>query len=386
MDMPKAFDEFSEARREGFLEIKKLKDQGAKVAGVYCAFTPHEIISAAGVVPVSLCGMSEDPIPEAEKVLPRNLCPLIKSSFGHAISDTCPYFYFSDMVIGETTCDGKKKMYEEIGKIKPMHMMYLPNSQFASTSFAAMRHEVVLLKEAIESFFGTEITEEHLKKEIHEYNEVRKALKAFYELGKMTPPPVTGTEIQKVLDGVDFSFDHEGFIRRITEVRESALRAYEAGERKVADDAPRIMITGCPIGGVTEKVLHAIEATGAVVVAFENCGAIRTTDELVDETINPIDALTRKYLNTGCACMSPNLNRMKLIDRLIDEYSIDGVVEVVLQACHTFNTETAKVNAVVRGKGKPHIVIETDYSKSDVGQLRTRLEAFVELLASVKSN
>lgn len=380
-NLPSNYESFNEARKKGFIEIKKLKDQGKKVVGVYCAFTPQEIISAAGIIPVSLCGMSEEPIAAAEQFLPRNLCPLIKSSYGHAITDTCPYFYFADYVVGETTCDGKKKMYEEIAKMKPMHMMYLPNSQFGKDSFAQMKHEVLELKKTLESHFGVDITEEAIREQIKIYNRERVALRNFYELGKLIPPPVTGRDIQKVFDGSEFCFDSDGVIEMLNQLTVQAKADFENGNCPVKDTAPRVMITGCPIGGVTEKVLAAIEAAGAVVVAFENCGAIRT-NHLVDETMDPIDALTEKYLSTGCACMSPNTNRLKLIEEIMNDYAIDGVVDVVLQACHTFNLETTHVSRLVKDKmGKAYMTLETDYSKSDAGQLKTRLEAFVELIS-----
>lgn len=381
IELPQKFEAFSDARKNGFIDIKKIKDEGKKVVGVYCAFTPQEIISAAGMIPVSLCGVSEDTIKDAEKHLPRNLCPLIKSSYGHAITDTCPYFYFADFIIGETTCDGKKKMYELIGKIKPFHMINLPKTQFGETSLDSMKREVVRLKEKLEQTFKLTISEESIKAQIVLYNRERQALKDFYELGKLIPPPLTGREIQKVLDGSDFIFDTEGYIETLKQMTVEALATFERGEHKIKKSAPRIMITGCPIGGVTEKVLGAIEDAGAVVVAFENCGAIRTTDLLVEETGDPIEALAYKYLNTGCSCMTPNPNRMKLIERIVNDYQIDGVVDVVLQACHTFNVETATVSQLVKQQlGKPYISIETDYSKSDMGQIQTRLEAFIELL------
>lgn len=96
---------------------------------MYCLYSPKEIIMAAGAIPVPLCGTRQDPIPTAEKVLPRNLCPLIKSSYGFAATDTCPYFHFSDILIAETTCDGKKKMYELLGQLKPLHLLQLPQKR-----------------------------------------------------------------------------------------------------------------------------------------------------------------------------------------------------------------------------------------------------------------
>ena len=93
------------------------------------------------------------------------------------------------------------------------------------------------------------------------------------------------------------------------------------------------------------------------------------------------EALARRYLNIGCSCMTPNPNRIKLMGRLIDEYQVDAVVDVILQACHTYNVESYKIRRfVTEEKGIPYLSLETDYSTSDVGQLNTRMAAFVEML------
>ena len=124
--LPAKFQEFGEARKAGFLRVKQLKEQGGRVAGTFCTFTPLEILDAAGFTAVSLCGMSQETIGAAEAHLPANLCPLIKSSYGFAVSDKCPYTYFSDLIVGETTCGGKKKMYELLGRLKPVYVLHLP--------------------------------------------------------------------------------------------------------------------------------------------------------------------------------------------------------------------------------------------------------------------
>jgi benzoyl-CoA reductase/2-hydroxyglutaryl-CoA dehydratase subunit BcrC/BadD/HgdB len=108
-ELPEVFEQFSDARQKGFLTVMELKEQGIPLVGTYCTFMPQEIAMAAGAVVVSLCSTNDETIEEAEKDLPRNLCPLIKSSYGFGKTDKCPYFYFSDLVVGETTCDGKKK-------------------------------------------------------------------------------------------------------------------------------------------------------------------------------------------------------------------------------------------------------------------------------------
>lgn len=265
---------------------------------------------AADAVPIALCGTSEESIPEAEKHLPRNLCPLIKSSYGFAITDTCPYFYFSDLLVGETTCDGKKKMYEYLGEIKPMHVMQLPQTNKGEYSFNLWREEILILKERLEKEFNVEITEKKLKEAIKSKNEERQVLKEFYELGKLCPPPMTGTEMFQVLYGTGFKLDKEEQKQYIKDMIEEVKRNIESNQQKISKDTPRILITGCPIGGASEKIIQLIEENGGVVVCYENCSGAKPNDRLVDETIDPIDALTDKYLNIPCSVMSPNDERI----------------------------------------------------------------------------
>ncbi|KNF08381.1 benzoyl-CoA reductase/2-hydroxyglutaryl-CoA dehydratase subunit, BcrC/BadD/HgdB [Gottschalkia purinilytica] len=381
ISLPKAFNEFDEARQKGFIDVKELKEKGKNIVGTYCVFTPWEIILAADAIPISLCAMSDEPIPEAEKHLPRNLCPLIKSSYGFAITDTCPYFYFSDLIVGETTCDGKKKMYEYMNDIKPVHVMQLPQTTIGDDSYNLWRNEMVVLKERIEKEFNVEITDENLKQAIKARNEERRMLKKFYELGTLCPPPITGLEILKVLYGATFKTDKNEQNQTIDNMIKSVMEEYNNGVRKVSEDAPRILITGCPTGGATEKVIQIIEENGGAVVCFENCTGVKGNDTLVNEDIDPIDALTDKYLNVACSCISPNDNRIELLDRLVDEYKVDGVVDIVLQACHTYNVETYRIKKFLNeNKNIPYMSIETDYSKSDIGQLQTRISAFIEML------
>ena len=99
--------EYFAASIEAELElVAKVKRRGRKIAGIYCEYTPREILLAAGALPVCLCGTSNDTIPEAEKTLPANLCPLIKSSFGYFVLASCPFMEMADLIVAETTCDG----------------------------------------------------------------------------------------------------------------------------------------------------------------------------------------------------------------------------------------------------------------------------------------
>ena len=214
LHLPTDFETYSEARRAGFLRMKELKEEGARVVGIFCTFVPTELIYAAGALPVGLCAYSEEPIAAAEADLPRNLCPLIKASYGFARSDTCPYFYFSDFVVGETTCDGKKKMFELLGRYKETYVMQLPHRR-DDAALAFWREQILAFQRKLEDFYGISISEAEIRAAIRRKNRERRALKAFLELGKLNPAPMSGYEMGTRLDAGSFSFDLEGRCREI---------------------------------------------------------------------------------------------------------------------------------------------------------------------------
>ena len=180
-------------------------------------------------------------LPEAEQDLPRNLCPLVKSSYGFAKTDKCPYFYFSDLIVGETTCDGKKKMYEMLGDFKPVYVMELPNSQ-SPDALELWKKEVIKFKEKLESHFGVTITDEQVRQAARIKNAERAALREFYELMKLKPAPMLGQDLYKVLYGATFKFDKEAIPGEVHALVERIKAEYEAG----GEDSPRVKLAGRP--------------------------------------------------------------------------------------------------------------------------------------------
>lgn len=379
--LPKNFETYNEIRQKGFLRMKDLKDQGGKVVGIFCSFVPVELIYAAGAIPIGLCAFTEEPIPAAEANLPRNLCPLIKASYGFALTDTCPYFYFSDLIVGETTCDGKRKMFELMNEIKETYVMQLPHTR-DENALAAWRAEVIRFKEKLEAFYGITITEEAIRAAIRRKNRERDVMLRYLELGKRNPSPMSGYEMGTRVDAGSFSFDLDERCDEIEQRIQEVTAQWEADHCGRSGGRPRLLITGCPNAGVREKIIKAVEEMGADVVAFDSCNGTREKVEKVDETLEDVyEALARKYLNINCSVMSPNDSRRDYIGQMIDEYQVDGVIEIILQACHTYNVEAYSIKKYVTGvKGIPYLNIETDYSQSDKGQINTRLAAFLETI------
>ena len=378
--LPENFETFPEARKAGFMKMKEHKDRGGKIVGIYCSFVPTELIMAAGAVAVSLCATSEEPISAAEEYLPSNLCPLIKASYGFGLTDTCPYFYFSDFIVGETTCDGKKKMFELLNDIKETYVMQLPSSR-DEIALNMWEQEMYKFWRKLEDFYGITITEEDVKKAILKKNAERDLILEYLELSKLNPSPISGYELGTKLDALSFIPDMDERCRQIRQRIDEVKADWEQNYKGKVSRKPRILITGCPNGGVRDKTIKILEELGADVVAFDTCNSNREKIEKVDTSLPVTKALAKKYLNINCSVMSPNENRLKFITDMIDDYEVDGVLEIILQACHTFSIESYNVKKAVVTKGIPYLKVETDYSKADAGQINTRLEAFLETIA-----
>jgi benzoyl-CoA reductase/2-hydroxyglutaryl-CoA dehydratase subunit BcrC/BadD/HgdB len=365
---------------ENILDIEKAKAEGRSAIGFYCLYSPTEIAVAADAISLPLCGTRNDPIAAAEETLPRNLCPLIKSSYGFAVTDTCPFFRFSDIIIGDTTCDGKKKMFELLSRRKPTHVLQLPQNQDPETALPLWRKELERFKTIVENQVGFEITNDRLKDAIRLMNRHRRARNTIMDLGRQVPMPLKGSQILEILSKVGFLADKAKGIAMMEEVAAEAEKGAFLPEITSNERRRRILLTGVPVGLGSDKVVNIVEQCGADVVAFENCSGYKQSF-MVDEHKDPMEALAEQYLDTPCSVMSPNNGRLELLKDMIRGFSVEGVIDLTWQACHTYNIEAFLVEEYI-GKtfDLPTLHLETDYSQSDTEQLRVRIEAFLEML------
>ena len=360
--------------------IKSVRDQGKKFVGFYCVFAPQELIVAADAVPVTLCATKEEPIADGEKYLPRNFCPLIKSSYGFAITEKCAFFNNSEFIIGETTCDGKKKMFELMATFKPTVVLEVPQSAKGETQKKYWRSEVARCKEEIEKRLGVTITEEKMKAAIKELNEQRALMRELASLNTAIPAPLSGMDMLKVMWARNFTFDRAAFNQQVKDLIAELKTMKAKGEGALPKTAKRIIVTGVPTGVGAEKVLKIIEESGAAVVYIENCSGMKQYLHDVATTGSPLDAIADKYLETPCSCMSPNTGRLELLAKLAKEYHADGIIDVTWVGCHTYNVESRMLKDYLAKHGNVQLLqIETDYSQGDAGQIKTRVEAFLEM-------
>lgn len=384
VSLPEHFEDFAEARREGFLKVKELKDQGKNICGAFCQYTPAEIIRAAGLYQVGLCGRSAAPLKTAETRLPANLCPLIKASYGHALEESCPYAFFSDIVVGETTCDGKKKMYELLSELKPMQVIHLPNVPDYERSLDMWISEIRTFKEGLEEKFDIAITDDMLNESIEWCNKERIQAARIYELGKYDPPAISGVRMNDIMDGEQYIFDKEEKYNKINDILDQCEKNWHEGVYPYEPDPyrPRLIVSGGGYGGSKYKTVNVIEELGGAIVCYEGCSGISSRRRLVNEdrSRDPLVRIAEKYLEVPCAVVSPNTRRMKQVADTIDEWKADGYVSITLHSCNPFAIETENIRRVCESKGIPLLHIETDFYPNDEGQIRTRIEAFLEMI------
>jgi benzoyl-CoA reductase/2-hydroxyglutaryl-CoA dehydratase subunit BcrC/BadD/HgdB len=361
--------------------VKSRKAQNHPVAGIYCGYAPIELLHAMNVVPAVLCAFSQAPIATAETVLPANLCPLIKSSFGFIQEGTCPFYALSDVVVAETTCDGKKKMFELIADVKPTHVMDLPQLADEPEALANWKIMIRKLQGFLEGQFDRQATDERIEAAIVWNNRKNRLMRKVFEYAARTPPAICWQEVYE-LAFLAIPATGQEMVPILEAVLEKLEQRVAAGIVFGRPDAPRVMVSGCPVGGDATKIFRIIEEAGAVVVALDACSGMKAfMGEIEENTNDPVTAIARRYLEIPCACMTPNQRRLDGISEMIETFRPQVVVDFILQACHAYNVESHKVGEhVAAAHGLPFLKVESDYADSDVGRIRTRVEAMLEMV------
>lgn len=368
------------------LRIKELLDEkaaGRKIVGSYCVFVPEEIVLAANATLVGLCSGADFATEEVEKLLPRNTCALIKSSFGFKLGKVCPFLECADMIVGENTCDGKKKSYEILNDmVSQLYVMDLPQVK-SPEGRNVLKSEFHRFKVAMENLTGVTIDKDRLKQGIDIVNNKRKAIHRLSSLRKSNPVPISGLDAL-IANQVYFYDNPARFTESVNKLCDELEKRAKNKTTPFPESTPRILISGCPMAVPNWKLPWIIETSGAVIVGEESCVGERGTRNLVDSSGNTLDelmeAIVDRYFDIDCAVFTPNSDRLDHIMEMADSYKADGVIQYGLQFCQPYTIESGRVEKKLQAQKIPTLRIETDYSQADVGQLKTRVEAFIEML------
>ena len=372
----------SEVHGLRIVELLKAKTEGKHIIGTFCIYVPEELILALDGVAIGLCAGADVGAEEAEKYIPRNTCALIKGFMGFKLAGLCPYVESADLIVGETTCDGKKKAYEMFNEITgKVYVMELPNKK-GDDGRTLWRHEVKRLADKLSEVTGKQLTVERLREAAKVVNEKRKALQRLSGLRSHDPAPISGLDAL-LINQISFYDDPVRFTAKLNELCDELGERVKSGVGVVAKGAPRVLISGSPMAIPNWKLHFVVESGGGVVVGEESCVGERNFKTLLPDFSSVEEAVEKmadRSMTVNCACFTPNDERMTDIETMSGALQARGVIHYALQFCTPYLYEAYKAKGAVEAMGLPFLKIETDYSMEDMGQLKTRVEAFLEIL------
>ncbi len=354
---------------------------GRPIVGIMCEYTPRELILAAGGLPVCLCGGDAAMIPPAEADLPANLCPLIKSTYGYHQTRANPFLEWASLLVAETTCDGKKKMYELLAQERPMHVLELPQKSDDPDAFAHWRCEIRKLKVELEGRFEVEITPERLRAAIATMNRERALRRQLAGFMQAEAPSLTGRQLLELKSIIS------GMPDLLSELASAVAKLAASPPLPDAVRRVRVLLTGVPVVHGAERVVNLIEDCGGLIVAMENCTGLKPImDDIPEDAPDLLQAIAEHYWHLPCSVMTPNAGRRDLLRRLVREYRPDCIVELVWQACLTYDVEAIRIRHLAEEElAIPYLRISTDYAPSDSARIAVRLEALYETVRGKES-
>ncbi len=372
-------------------EIRTAKEQGKKVIGYMCLHAPIELILAADAIPVRVNSGWYDASKLGDRIVPVEVCPMVRSTIGAKMIALSPYLELSDALISVLTCDGMTKLGEILSDYKPVWAMTVPRVKDSTQSIRLWNEEIKAVKAQIEALTGNKIKGKQLKSAIERTQKATKAFRRLQELRK-GPPVIMGRDAMLV--NQTYMWDD---IDRWTEKTEALCDELEkrVSQKKWAcpPDTPRVMVTGTPmIWPDNWKVPTLVEEANpqGILVADELCSSERILYDPVgvDEwSMNDmLNAIGERYLMAStCPCFTSedgNEDRINWLLTKINDWNIQGVIYYVVRGCMLYAMEYTRVKKVLDGKNIPVYYLDTEYTREDVGQMKTRVEAFLEMLSA----
>ncbi|MBN1389429.1 MAG: 2-hydroxyacyl-CoA dehydratase [Candidatus Thermoplasmatota archaeon] len=379
------FDEVLKYGGMRFEELREFHKKGGKIVGTLCVMVPLELVNAAGARSVRMCSGYYEPVHPANELLgDAGLCPMVKSTLGRKMVSSDPLIDLIDLVAGPATCDGKMKLAEILEDWVPVVMMNIPRVKVGETSSDLWVKEIVHLKDRLEELTGHPVRKKALKEELSQWNEANQYWSEIQKLRRSERPPISGRDAMLVVQASQFD-DIRRWNRKVKELIEELQRMRTKGIFAGEEGAARILLAGSPMIYPNFKIPSIIEGSGGTIVTDELCSGYRLMSDPV-----LVDGLSKKeiyqaiaeryFFPCSCPCFSPNDERVRRLKEVIKAFGIEGVVFHTLRGCHLNNLEATKIELALREISVPMVRIESEYDEGDIEQVRTRIEAFVEMI------
>lgn len=359
-------------------EILEHKKQGKKVFGWLCTYVPEEIIHAAGALPVRITGYNKEmELEDGNAYLYINNCSFSRSCLQLGLRGE---YDFLDGVVGGSTCDGARRLFDlwRYYLKPPFHQVLTVPRKSHQRAHDLYYSQVADFKKNLEDFLGVKITEEALVESTKVLNESRALLKELYDLRKPDKPLITGEETMEVLNA-SFRMSKELFNEYLRPLI-ADLKASGTGHKCRA----RIMLIGSVL--TNTEFLKSIEELETIVVTDELCTSTRYwSDPVILDGKSPLRAISERYLNNfPCARMYPSDDRFNRIVQLARDFRVDGIISQIIRYCVPYAHDVPLLSDRLKAEGLPMLLLDVEYGTSGSGQIRTRVQAFLEMLEARK--
>ena len=356
-------------------ELKKWMEQGGKVMGYFCSYGPEEIITAAGMVPFRARATGSTGTELADAYLASIICSFTRHCFNMGLRGD---YDFIEGAVWINTCDHARRIYDNWKRKVDtpfVRIMSLPKKT-TEVQVEWWREELAIFKEALEKHLGITITDDKLQEAIKLHNETRRLLRQLYELRKKDTPPITGAEALAVVVA-STAMPRERFNEMLKELLEDLKEA-----EGIKDYRARLMI----VGGILDDpgYIKVIEDLGGLVVTDMLCFGTRVfLNDVAEGDGDPLMALARWYIQDKPSC--PRMfgdypRRAGFVRDMIREFKVDGIIGERLLFCDLWTVEHYMLANEFKPEGTPYLSLDREYLLAGVGQLRTRVQAFLETI------
>ena len=376
-------------------ELRDFKAKGGKIVGFTCMFAPIELILAAGAIPIRIDSGFYSPSKLGDQLIPVEVCPVIRSMVGLTMANLYPYLEMCDVIISPNTCDGKTKLYEMLSDAFPIWEMNVPKLKDTEWAKKFWFEQMKEIKEKLEKLTGKAITRKSMRSSIEITLKATDSLRRLQDLRK-GPPVISGRDAMLATQ-MNFFDDIPRWTEKMNELCDELDKKVVEKSYICPENTPRLLLTGSPMVWPdcwkTPNIIEESKPLG-LIVADEFCSGDRSFLDPVGVDEGTADdmlrAIAERYvLPCTCPCFTAedgNKDRIDKLETQIKDYRVDGVIYHVIRGCHLYAIEYMRLKKLLEKVNMPMYYLDTEYSREDSGQIKTRIEAFLEMLTSKTEN
>jgi len=368
--------------RDRAAALREAKKSGVKIIGYFPGnYVPEEIIYASGAVPICLAqGGSPRPADAALSVVPHIICPFARTQIGERLLKRNPYYSIIDMLVAPITCQHLRKIaeiWEYYGDIE-IFKLGIPHQYNGDFELEYYADRLRVLKDKLQAFTGNEITSERISEAIELYNKMRELLKKISLMRRAPDSPISTLDFVR-LNHASFYADPAFMV----DILDSVYHELMEKQQVTKVDAPRLLLLGPNMAYGDYNVLELVKAAGGEIVIEELCEGIRYYWQDIENKGDLFQSLAKGYLQDRlpCAFMRDSAKtRLDFALKLVTDFNVSGVIWYELLNCETYDSESYFFAQKMGERNIPMLILESSYGTADTGPLKTRIEAFIEIV------